>query len=129
MNPENDPTIRDKVTRLMGVLRQIAAAKFPPTRHTDSYHRAVWLEHAQQFGAVSVPAGPGDEVVRVSRVVLESEPARPAELRGWLQPRRDGDLAEPRLRPVAPVEGVDTPVGEAVWVQAAFDRWVDGWRR
>lgn len=128
MKPENDPTIRDKVTRLMGVLRQLAAAKFTATRHTDSYPAAVWLDAAQEHCAIAVPAGPGDEVLRVSRVLLEGEPPRPGELKGWLEPRRD-DLNEPRLRAVGTVEGVETPVGQATEVSLAFDRWMEAWRR
>ncbi|MDN5914704.1 MAG: AAA family ATPase, partial [Pseudonocardia sp.] len=128
MSPENDPTIRDKVTRLMGVLRQLAAAKFSPVRHTDNYHATLWLEDAQEHCSIAVPAGPGDELLRISRVLLEPEPPRPSELKHWLQPRRE-DLAEPRLRTVGTVDGVDTPVGEATEVLRAFDRWTEAWRR
>lgn len=128
MYPENDPVVRDKVIRLMGVFRQLAAAKFTPTRHTDQYHSTVWLDHLRRNGTVGVPAGPGDEVARVSRVVLEPEPPRPADLEGWLQPRRE-DLIEPRLRPTGPVDGVDTPADEAGDVRRAFDTWLETWRR
>ncbi|MGE3285074.1 MAG: AAA domain-containing protein [Pseudonocardia sp.] len=112
----------------MGVLRQLAAAKFTPTRHTDQYLTTVWLDHLRRCGAVDSPAGPGDVVARVSSVILEPEPPRPAELEHWLQPRRD-DLAEPRLRSVGPVDDVDTPIEDAPGVRRAFDSWIAVWRR
>lgn len=128
MHPEYDPALRDKVTRLMGVLRQLAAAKYSPTRHTDQYRATVWLDRLQQAGTVGAPAGPGDEVARMARVVLEPEPPRPAVLAGWLQPRRD-ELSEPRLRARGVVDGVEIGIEEAPEIRQRFDHWMLLWHR
>src|SRR4051794_9912968 len=46
--PEWDPQLRDRVKRLMRVLRAIAAAKTRPTRHTASCHGVQWLGEAAE---------------------------------------------------------------------------------
>src|SRR5215218_10233993 len=85
VRPEDDPVIRDQVTRLTGVLRQLAAAKTAPVRHTAQYHAALWLADVRDHCPVRVPEGPGDELLRVGRVPREPEPEAPAAVAGWIR--------------------------------------------
>ncbi|MGH3979450.1 MAG: AAA domain-containing protein [Pseudonocardiaceae bacterium] len=127
--PENDPALRDRVSRLMGVLRQLAVARSSPVTHTDRYLGIVWLGEAQQHSTVHAPTEPGEEVLRVPRVQLEPEPAPSRELTRWVD-RPAAALAEPTLRPRGPIPGVFEAVelDEAPEIRHAFDDWMRQWR-
>lgn len=98
--PENDPVLRDRVARLMGVLRRIAVAKNRPVRHADQYLDTVWLSPARELGLVHAALEPGEQVVRVPRVHNEREPGPPPSLRNWAEWGRNGgdDLPAPALK-------------------------------
>ncbi|MHA6793613.1 AAA domain-containing protein [Pseudonocardia bannensis] len=130
MTPEHDPAIRDRVIRLMGVLRQLALAKHRPLRHTSGYARALWLGAAQEHCTVQFPSGPGQEVLRVSRVQLEPEPERPRGLGNWVQPPPKNDpLREPVLKERGPRPGVgEVDLADAPEVRDAFGSWMRDWR-
>jgi very-short-patch-repair endonuclease len=129
MTHEYDPSTRDRVTRLMGVLRQMAAARYAPIRTVDRYHRTLWLHDAQQSTTVQSLEGPGSEVLRVSRVLREPEPAAPRELRRWLDRHGRDDLVEPGLkeRVGIPGQGV-VELTERPTVLGLFHAWIADWR-
>src|SRR4051794_41409716 len=99
MRPEDDPVIRDQVTRLTGVLRQVAAAKTAPVRHTARHLAALWLADVRDHCPISVPEGPGDELLRAGRVPREPEPEVSPAVAEWIRwPAGSDDVPEPELR-------------------------------
>ncbi len=129
MTHEHDPSTRDRVTRLMGVLRQMAAARFAPVRSVDRYHRTLWLHDAQQATTIQSPDGPGAEVLRVSRVHRDPEPAASRELKRWLDRSGTDDLSEPRLKERVVVRGQgEVSLDEHPHIRGQFDAWLVDWR-
>lgn len=132
MLPENDPAVRDRVVRLMGVLRSLAAAKHRPVRQVTNHPGLIWLARAQEHCTVRAPEAPGDEVLRMPRVQLEPEPAPPAVLENWLlRPATSDAVGEPSLRERGPRPGYgdgEVRLGEAPEVIAAFSTWMREWR-
>ncbi|WP_447006521.1 AAA domain-containing protein [Saccharothrix isguenensis] len=128
--PENDPVLRDRVARLMGVLRQIAVAKNRPVRQANQYLDALWLSPAHELGLVHAALEPGEQVIRVPRVPNEREPGPPPSLRNWVEWARGGgdDLPEPTLKQHVevlrgPVEQTDLPR-----LGREFASWMRVWR-
>ncbi len=128
--PENDPVLRDRVARLMGVLRQIAVAKNRPVRHADQYLDTLWLSPAHELGLVHAALEPGEQVVRVPKVPNEREPGPPPSLRNWVEWVRGGgdDLPEPTLKQHVqalrgPVQSTDSP-----HLEREFASWMRVWR-
>ncbi|MBB5808696.1 very-short-patch-repair endonuclease [Saccharothrix ecbatanensis] len=128
--PENDPVLRDRVARLMGVLRQIAVAKSRPVRHANQYIETLWLSPAHELGLVHPALEPGEQVVRVPRVPNEREPGPPPSLRNWVEWVRDGgdDLPAPTLKQHVdalrgPVHSTDYPR-----LEREFAAWTRVWR-
>ena len=137
MEPEHDPAVRDRVIRLMGVLRQQAAAKHRPTRHVSGHHKVLWLADAREHCAVRQQVVAGDELLRMPRVQLEPEPAPAEVLDGWIErPAPSDDLLEPALRPGLDVDAatdilwtLNHPnvwqllVDERGWTPERWERW------
>jgi very-short-patch-repair endonuclease len=130
--PEFDPGLRDRVSRLMGVLRQLAVAKSRPVRHTRSYEATLWLSETTDLATLHHDARAGEEILRAPRVQIEPEPALPAALTGWVdRPRStDPEVTEPRLRPRGPVAGEPDPVdiADAPEIAETFADWLERWR-
>ncbi|GEL18352.1 AAA domain-containing protein [Pseudonocardia asaccharolytica] len=128
--PEWDPLLRDQVTRLMGVLRQLAVTRNSPIRHTSGYDKVMWLDDVQKHRTVQMPTGPGDELLRVQRVQLEPEPPAPRELVHWIQRPADTDgTREPALRQHGSLPGIgQVDLDDAPEIRAAFDEWMTLWR-
>ena len=127
--PEHDPVLRDKVRRLMGVLRALAVAKTKPIRNIANYQEMLLLADASEHLAVHVPTEPGAEILRAERVRRDPEPPCPAVVGPWLE-WPAGALEPPRLlesrRDDTSRETeylVDQPI-----VSRAFDQWVPEWR-
>lgn len=107
----------------------MAAARYAPIRTVDRYHRTLWLHDAQQATSVLSPDGPGAELLRVSRVLQEPEPAAPRDLRRWLDRHHGDDLAEPRLKERLTIDGQGEVESDArTVVHGLFDTWVAEWR-
>jgi very-short-patch-repair endonuclease len=130
MRPERDPLLRDQVTRLLGVLRQLAVAKNAPIRHTARYDAALWLAEVRDHGTVKAPEGPGDELLRVARVPREPEPPAPAGIDGWIRRPPDSDaVPEPELHDQRHLDRQDVLLADVPEVAAEFDAWLrDTWR-
>lgn len=130
--PEFDPGLRDRVSRLMGVLRQLAVAKSRPVRHTRSYEATLWLSETTELATLHHDAQAGQEILRAPRVQIEPEPALPTALVGWVdRPRStDPEVTEPRLRPRGPVTDEPDPVdlADAPEIADAFADWLERWR-
>ncbi|WP_285651138.1 AAA domain-containing protein [Actinomycetospora sp. NBRC 106375] len=62
--PENDPALRDRVQRLVGVLRRVALARARPVRHTRHHVGELALVDVADQAAVRRPHEAGDEVLR-----------------------------------------------------------------
>jgi hypothetical protein len=96
---ERDPLVRDQVSRLMGVLRQLAIKKNSPIRHTSRYKAALWLNDVQSYCTIQASDGPGEELLRVARVPREPEPGAPREVRDWIRRPSEPDVVPgPTLR-------------------------------
>ncbi|WP_367130624.1 AAA domain-containing protein [Saccharothrix sp. HUAS TT1] len=128
--PENDPVLRDRVARLMGVLRQIAVAKNRPVRQVNQYLDTLWLSPAHELGLVHAALESGEQVVRVPRVPNEREPLPPPSLRNWVEWARGGGdhLPEPVLK-----QRVDTLRGSVQStdfprLEREFASWMRVWR-
>lgn len=123
MLPKHDPLLRDQVTRLIGVLRQLAVTRNSPVRHTSGYDRIRWLEAVQDHCTVHSPSGPGDELLRVPRLPLEPEPPAPRELARWVERGSGTDaVTEPTLRRRGPLAGIgEVDLDRAPEIRRAFE--------
>ncbi|MFD0204682.1 MULTISPECIES: hypothetical protein [Saccharothrix] len=122
--------LRDRVARLVGVLRQIAVAKNRPVRHANQYLDVLWLSSAHELGLIHAALEPGQHIVRVPRVPNEREPGPPSSLRNRVEWVRGGsdDLPEPKLRQrvdalLGPVPATDFPR-----LEREFASWMRVWR-
>lgn len=127
--PEHDPVLRDKVRRLMGVLRQLAVAKTRPIRSITNYEEMLLLADAVEHLPVRTAVEPGDEILRADRVRRDPEPPCPRAV----APRIDhapGSLDEPALRESAllPGENRSSSVIDHPEVTRQFSAWMDVWR-
>jgi hypothetical protein len=127
--PELDPTLRDKVRRLMGAFRQLAVAKTRPIRSTDKYHSMVLLADADEYVQVRAAMEPGEEILRVERTRRDPEPVCSSLVQPWVV-RPGGSLKEPVLRDRLTVLGTDEQVAieDRPAVARAFDAWLGEWR-
>ncbi|GAA4783620.1 hypothetical protein GCM10023200_16360 [Actinomycetospora chlora] len=62
--PEDDPALRDRVQRLVGVLRRVALARARPVRHTRHHVGELALVDVADQSAVRRPREAGDEILR-----------------------------------------------------------------
>lgn len=62
--PETDPALRDRVRRLVGVLRRVALARARPVRHTRHHVGELALVDVADQAAVRRPREAGDEILR-----------------------------------------------------------------
>lgn len=62
--PETDPTLRERVRRLVGVLRRVALARSRPVRHTRHHVGELALVDVADQSAVRRPREAGDEILR-----------------------------------------------------------------
>jgi very-short-patch-repair endonuclease len=127
--PEHDPALRDKVRRLMGVLRALAVAKTKPIRNITNYQEMLLLADASEHLTVHVPAEPGAEVLRAERVRRDPEPPCPAIVVPWLE-WPAGALEPPRLlesRRNDKSREIEHLVEHPI-VGTAFNQWLPEWR-
>ncbi len=122
MLPEHDPQLRDQVTRLVSVLRQLATSRNAPVRHTARYDHVLWLD------GVAPHLRDGAELLRLARPVGAPEPPAPRSIRRWLRPptaRSDiDDVPAPALRDRGPLHGQQAYLVDAPGVRDAYDRWM-----
>jgi very-short-patch-repair endonuclease len=121
-HPEHDPALRDRLIRLMGVLRQLAVAKSRPIRDVAEYHQMVPLDEYREYVTIDSSAGPGERILGVQRVVEEAQPGCPGELEG-LARYEAGSLVEPVLRIPA-----SEPPEDTTRLTALFEEWQRKWR-
>ncbi|MEJ2888897.1 AAA domain-containing protein [Actinomycetospora aeridis] len=65
-HPEHDPALRDRVQRLVGVLRRVALARARPVRHTRHHVGELPLVEVADQSAVRRPLEAGDEILRAT---------------------------------------------------------------
>src|SRR4051794_6177382 len=129
LRPEDDPLLRDQVSRLTGVLRQLAAAKTAPVRHTAQYHAALWLADVRDHCAVKVPEGPGEELLRAARVPREPEPAAPPAFAGRIRRPSASDEVPDLELDEGEQDAPDVEAEFAEWMRTSWQPWAERERR
>ncbi|WP_018682876.1 AAA domain-containing protein [Actinokineospora enzanensis] len=127
--PEHDAVLRDKVRRLMGVLRRLAVAKSKPVLKISGYQSHLLLADAARHITVRPALGPEDEVLRAERIVLEPEPPCPREILPWVR-RTSGAHSAPVLVDARLLPGDEerTRAVDVPGLAAAFERWSREWQ-
>ncbi|MCT2582363.1 AAA domain-containing protein [Actinophytocola gossypii] len=121
--------MRDKVRRLMGVLRQLAVAKTRPIRSITAYEEMLLLADAAEHLPVRTATEPGDEILRADRVRRDPEPPCPRVVVPWVE-RVKGSLDEPVLRDRVVLPGASRPssIADHPDVTRQFSTWMRDWR-
>lgn len=127
-----DPVLKDKVNRLIQFLKDLVTARAVPVRLVTGHLDHLWLDDVRELAAVDPEAAAGEAVLRLPRVVLESSPAPPAVLQGWVpvSERDNSALEAPKIRSEGPgPDGDRVALGERPEVALAYDAWLPEWQR